>query len=211
MHVIQTFGTDGDLIDETDYTDREAAYAAYDEACRKADGRGKTAGVVMSETGTITNRHGTIPDSAQPGYRAPKIVRPEKTDASTDVQAQTAADDDVRERPGDENADAGTRGRAPDSGRGVRGAELAPTASLAPVTVAERTEPHVGDAERKLGPTVSNAPVTVAPKPEAPKPVFERPDTRPSSSPVAQPEKKSATPNKPAAKPAETKKDAKKP
>jgi hypothetical protein len=132
MHVIQTFGADGDLLDETEYTDREDAFAAYDEACRKANGRGKTAGVVMFEGGTITRRHGTVPASSQPGYRAPKIVRPEKKDASPDVSAAPAAKHDVRERPRDKDVSAGARGRNGRSNPG-RG-----KVSTAPVTAVGR-------------------------------------------------------------------------
>jgi hypothetical protein len=133
MHVIQTFGADGDLLDETEITDREDAFAAYDDACRKADGRGKTAGVVLVEGGTITRRHGTIPASAQPGYRAPKIVRPEKkANASPDVPAAPAADNDVRERP--RNKDTGTG----DRGRNGRSNPSRGKVSTAPVTAVGR-------------------------------------------------------------------------
>jgi hypothetical protein len=169
MHVIQTFGADGDLLDETEYTDREAAFAAYDEACRKADGRGKTAGVVMSEGGNITHRHGTIPVAVQAGYRAPKTVKPEKkVNASTDVPATPAADDDVRERPRDKDTGTGDRGRngRPNPGRGK--------VSTAPVTVAERDEPETGFSfsvdqpkpKPKTG-TVSTEPVTAAKRDKA--------------------------------------------
>jgi hypothetical protein len=119
MHVIQTFGADGDLLDETEYTDREEAFTAYDEACRKANGRGKTTGVVMVEGGRITRRHGTVPAT-------------ENTDAGTDVSAAPAAKHDVRERPRDKDVSAGARGRNGRSNPG-RG-----KVSTAPVTAVGR-------------------------------------------------------------------------